>query len=330
MAARWRAPALALATAVVLAAGPLRANAEPKPGQSYIAPPWRLSEWPGNDPAVSLLALERGALVPPARYRVAVIPGSGCTGWAPVAQRYFAGLLHAELWVLHKPGVDILAGLDKPCSADFVAQDRLTTWRNHARSALNAYSKSRVNTDSAALALPLLLVGISEGAELLPSLAPVANALAGLVMVSSSGLDPREAGALQAQRRDQWPAWQALALAQASTSADSMQTEGRTLGYWRDFWHWSVAEPLLALPWPLWRVWGEADEAIPRAAYDQFTQHTGKRQAPFCDWPIKNADHGLQNTSSEPHDGVQWLWAQLENWARAPDAGFCPAPPPAK
>ena len=50
------------------------------------------------------------------------------------------------------------------------------------------------------LPLPQLLVGISEGAELLPALAPEVPQLAGLVLIGSSGLDPQETGALQARR----------------------------------------------------------------------------------------------------------------------------------
>ena len=76
--------------------GPTEARALP--------PEWTQTTLPGAHSGATLTALKRPALAPPARYRVVVIPGSGCTGWGPVAPRYFAGLLHAELLVLHKPG----------------------------------------------------------------------------------------------------------------------------------------------------------------------------------------------------------------------------------
>ena len=100
---------------------------------------WSLATLPGAHSGISLAALKRHALTPPARYRVVVIPGSGCTGWVPLAARYFAGLLQAELLLLHKPGVDISAGLAAQCSAAFVQNDNLPAWPDHAQAALQAH-----------------------------------------------------------------------------------------------------------------------------------------------------------------------------------------------
>ncbi len=282
-----------------------------------------------------LQALARPALVWPARYRLIVVPGSGCTGWLPVANQYFSGLLHAELLVLHKPGVNITAGLAASCQPDFIQNDALSSWTRHARAALQAHFSNPSNRSdgawyaapvspaeptSATAALPVLLVGISEGAELLPYLAPDVPNLAGMVMIAASGLDPRDAGELQARRLQQQDAWHALAKAQLSGLNSVTLFEGRTLHYWQDMWRWRVAQPLLQAPWPLLRVWGDADEMVPLSAYQRFLRWTDTRQSPFCDLRLKNADHGLQSSS---RDGVQWLWAQLEIWARHPTDGLC-------
>lgn len=314
-------------------------------GTPALPPEWSQTTLPGAHGGVTLKALQRQALAPPARYRVVVIPGSGCTGWGPVAPRYFAGLLHAELLVLHKPGVDITAGLAAQCSADFVQRDSLPAWRDHARAALQAHfapsmppnpqapsesahlAAAAASTASATLPeLPTLLVGISEGAELLPSLAGSVPALAGVVMISAPGLDPREAGELQALRLGHAAAWQILDAAQASNASDHTLHQGRTLGYWRSFWQWPLAQPLLDAPWPLLRAWGEADALVPVTAYERFGLQARTRSAPWCDLRLPDADHGLATEQPNARDGMQWLWAQLENWARNPAAGLCPKP----
>ena len=83
-------------------------------------------------------ALQRAERTAPARYRVIVLPGSGCAGMAPVAARYFAGLLHAQVLVLHKPWVNPAARtLPGQCSAAFVQADALGAWRDQARAALD-------------------------------------------------------------------------------------------------------------------------------------------------------------------------------------------------
>ena len=288
-----------------------------------LPPEWTTATLPGAQAGVVLKVLQRTALAPPARYRVVVLPGSGCTGWTPVAARYFVGLLHAELLVLHKPGVDINAGLAAECPPEFVAHDTLSSWRDHARAALQAHFTPSPTSRNPSLDLPVLLVGISEGAELLPTLADSVPGLAGVVMLSAPGLDPRDAGELQARRLAQGAAWLALQAAQASGERDDHWVEGRTLAYWRDFWHWPLAQPLLTAPWPLLRVWGDADEAVPVTAYQRFGQLAQTRTAAFCDLRLPGADHGLQRQPPDQRDGVQWLWARLEAWARHPAPGLC-------
>ncbi len=280
---------------------------------------------PGHAPGVTVLALYRPAPAAPARYRVVVVPGSGCTGWAPVAQRYFAGLLHADVLVLHKPNAQPQAGLAAPCSPHFQATDALPFWRDAARAALSAHGWAQVGTPPTTplASLPLLLVGISEGAELLPDLATVYPQVAGLVMVAAPGLDPVDAGQLQAQRLGQLGAWWQLQAAVASPAplrADDEVVQGRSLRYWRAFWAWPLAQRLVDGPWPLLRVRGAADEAVAPQAFARFSELAQARTARWCDVALPGADHGLQ---SAQRDGVQWLWARLEGWARQPNRHVC-------
>lgn len=279
---------------------------------------------PGADGA-TLQALQRSERTAPLRYRVIVVPGSGCAGMGPIADRYFAGLLHAQLLVLHKPGVDPQARTaPADCARDFVQQDRLSTWLAHARAALQFDAAQRKR--EGAPALPQLLVGISEGAELLPALAPEVPQLAGLVMLASSGLDPQEAGALQAERLGAQTDWKALGQqAQAGRRADSAVLQGRSLGYWRDLWNWPLTLPLVQSPWPLLQVWGGDDALVPAAAYARFAELASVRTVAYCARPMEGADHGLQRrmASGERVDGVQQVWVWTEQWARQPSAGLC-------
>lgn len=275
---------------------------------------WSALALPGPAPGVDVVAFRRHALVQPVRYRVLVLPGSGCTRWAPLVERYFAGLLHAEVVVLHKPHVDVMAGLNATCPPAFVAADSLTHWRDAAVSAVAALRQGPQP------ALPQVVVGISEGAELLPEVASALSAVSGVVMVSASGLDPTVAGALQAGRMGHAAAWQALRSMQASDLPDDVLVQGRSLRYWRAFWHWPLTEPLLSAPWPLLRIWGDADESVPPDAYLHFNLLASNREAPFCDMRLPGADHGLQTAH---RDGIQWLWSQLERWARQPGQHMC-------
>jgi len=312
-----RVLALVLSAALCAWLGGCAASAAPARAAADAAGGFARIELPGAG-AARLQALVRGARAAPLRYRVIVIPGSGCAGMGRFAGRYFAGLLHAQVLVLHKPGVqpqDATAPGD--CPPAFVQADALSAWQAHALAAVRAWLRSDAGT---AADLPTVLVGISEGAELLPALAPAVPRLAGLVLLSASGLDPRAAGRLQAQRSGALAQWQALAALQAGSAPDSAVAQGRSLRYWRDLWRWRVQQPLLDGPWPLLHVWGEADALVPPEAYARFARQARGRAAPYCARSLPGADHGLQ---APGRDGVQQAWAWLEQWARQPEQGLC-------
>ena len=284
--------------------------------QPAMAPGWTLLPLPAPGGA-QLLALERAPVLAPLRYRVIAIPGSGCAGMGTFAPRYFAGLQHAQLLVLHKPGVDPWARTPAAdCPPDFVQRDALSAWRAAAQQALTAWLAQQP-------ALPTWLLGISEVAELLADLAPQLPHLAGLVLIGASGLDPQEAGALQAARLGQQAAWQALARAQAGPGVDTQVVQWRSLRYWRDLWQWRLAQPLRDGPWPLLHVWGGADALVPEAAYQRFAARARQRSAPYCALRLAGADHGLQGPAPG-QDGLPQVWALLEQAARTQGQMDCP------
>lgn len=288
-------------------------------GTAELSPDWSVKTLPGAYPGHRLKLLERSSRVSPLRFRVIVIPGSGCTGFAPIADRYFAGLLHAKVQVLHKQATDIQAGPSpQHCPDGFIKSDSLTVWRDDAIAALRFLDQqeglSTVNGESKQIP-PTILVGISEGGELLPDIASAMPSVVGLVLLSSSGLDPRDAGAMQAARLGEQDAWDQLSRIAHSTDSDQTELEGRTLRYWRDLMQWQVAQSLMDSPLPVLQVWGDADLLLPPAAFEAFAALADNRRAQFCSWRLPGADHGLQGPAAS--DGLKLVWAQLEYWGRA-------------
>ena len=196
---------------LLLAVAPLFSGCTLPPSPPAAPPPsdFALYPLPGATPDRPVLALVRAARMPPTRLRVIAVPGSGCTGFAPFADRYFAGLLHAEVWVLHKPGVDLQAGAAPTvCPPGFVEGDVLGRWQADALAALRAMPTTAVTVLAPANApLPTVLVGISEGAELLPVLATAVPGLRGLVLLGAPGLDPLETAGLQVRRLGVGAGW---------------------------------------------------------------------------------------------------------------------------
>ena len=82
--------------------------------------------------------------------------------------------------------------------------------------------------------------------------------------------------------------------------------------------------PLLRSPWPILQVWGGEDALVPQTAYERFAQMAMVRTEPYCPRRIDGADHGLQRRAQSV-DGVQRVWAWVEQWGRAPEAGLCAA-----
>lgn len=274
-----------------------------------------------SDAGDSLVALRRGALQEPARYRVVLLPGSGCSGLAELADRMFAGLRSAHVLLLHKPRVRLDAGASPGrCLPGFAEADDLGQWLADARAALFAHEAS---APPAVRALPALLLGISEGGELIPFLADALPQARALVMIGASGLDPLEAGTLQAERLGELPQWRALAQAQASQRPDQDMLDGRSLRYWRSLWRWRSQDALLDSPLELVQAWGDADAALPTLAYELFAQRARERRASgFCSLRLQGADHGLQRAGQ---DGLQLIWAGFERWAADPGRGVCAA-----
>ena len=249
--------------------------------------------------------LVRPALRGPARWRVLVVPGSGCESLAPSANRLARGLRQAQVVLLQKP---LLSAPGQPCSQAHLLADNLADWQQHA---LRLAAQGLAATDRQ---LPLVLVGLSEGAELLPGLAAAQPEVAALVLVGHAGLDPAEAGALQAARLGQLSTWQALMADSRGARDDEALLQGRHWRYWQVLQRWPLQGPLLADPRPLLQAFGGADALMPAAAYQRFADAGRQRTAPFCALRFPRADHQLREAGT---DRLQQLWRWLEQAALA-------------
>ncbi len=299
---------LALALLVVASAAcGNRGSVSGQVGQGELPAFWRVESISAGSLAAPVIVLRREAVLGPALFRLLVIPGSGCTGFASFAERYFRGLRHAQVVVLHKAHADLFAGpAPAACTPAFVAHDALGNWRDDALAAV------RQLDSGAAMSLPTLVLGISEGGEIAPHLLPALGRPMGMVLLSASGLDPALAGELQAERLGQRAAWQGLRERAASDAPDTAIVEGRSLRYWRDLFAWKLTDVLGASGLAVLRVWGSDDAMVPQGAYAALRSLPAARNLRLCDWRLPDADHGLQG----PHgDGIQLLWPHLERWA---------------
>lgn len=259
--------------------------------------------------AESGTVLVRGALRSPARWRVLIVPGSGCISLAPSADRLASGLGHAQVVLIQKPHLsEGAADADSPCSPAFLHNDNLIDWQ---RRALRLAAAGLATTDPK---LPLVLVGLSEGAELLPGLANAWPEAAALVMVGHAGLDPWQAGHLQAERLGLGAEWRALASATAQARTDDAILEGRHWRYWLALQRWPLMAPLLSDPRPLLHAWGELDLLMPPAAYQLGSQQARFRAGGYCPLTFRQAGHELRTTGS---DRLQQMWRWLDQAAPA-------------
>ena len=273
-------------------------------------PRWHVETLSGSSHERSLEALYRGAIYQPTRARIWVIPGSGCSGMGPLASRYFAGLLHAEVIVLHKHGVSALGSkAASDCSPAFVRDDAPKAWLDDLIKAVGKGQQRDFHDET-----PQWLVGISEGGELAPHLAPYIRNLHGIVLIGSAGLDPASVASLRLSDPRLMEMWAEVVKATQGTASNTTIIHGRSLRYWRDFLDWRTADILHGGAWTLLQAWGTRDEMVPKAAYDEFARLQTTRVASYCPVEIVGADHNLQQPDGT--DGIQRIWSILEGWIR--------------
>jgi hypothetical protein len=182
------------------------------------------------------------------------------------------------------------------CSQAFLRDDNLAQWANDAAAFIRWHLQQRPLGDNQ----PLALVGISEGAELLATLAEQVPRSKMLVLVGGTGLDPLEALSMQANKVGAPTFVHQLLQRTADTRfANDHLWAGRHMSYWRSMVGWQYSQKLLATPQALWLGFG------------RFESRAMEQKRSLCVAVFNDADHGLQNRGG---DGpLQFYWALVAN-----------------
>ena len=248
-----------------------------------------------------------------------VISGSDCTSMQYFLPQYFRGLEGESgplrIFILQKRHIDPRTwGRSWGCSEEFIRADHPAQWIAdqsefiHAQLALVRTAPMRPRR--------IVLAGISEGGEIVPSVAQFIPDLTHAVIVANGGMDPINAYRLQASRHGFTSVLDALPnLAQpmpADPDAVANRIGGRTWRYWDELKQIKYAENLLALQIPLLVAMGDADQSVPIesawALREGFSQH-GKSNLTLLVYP--GADHALQ---SGQRSHLADFWHALDLW----------------
>lgn len=235
----------------------------------------------------------------PATY-LFVVAGSDCTSFAHFLPQYFRGLEgesgDVHIYILQKRFIGAYTwGRTFGCSDEFVRADHPEQWIadqvefiQQQLSVLDARSNRRV-----------VLLGISEGGEVVPILAQHIPQATHMVILANGGLDPLDAYTLQRSRQGLPPDEKLRHLLALPTSGSEKNTElvlGRTANYWLQIKNIRQMDNLLATNIPVLMAMGSADQVVPieSALYakEKFEKQSNKR---FTLLIYPDADHSLAN-----------------------------------
>lgn len=247
-----------------------------------------------------------------------VVPGSGCASMQTFLSEYFRGLEGEsgaiKIFVLQKRYILSATKMQiggaqhtdsEPCSSDFISNDHLSRWLADQQEFI--LHMLELQGMSQARAQRLVIMGISEGAEVAPLLARTIPGVTHLALLGNGGMQPMEAFRLLAEKQRVSRSLVADQVQQASLideldrvekidphTPDYSMVNGRSALYWRELSQLKHTENLLALTIPIFMAMGEADQAVPAASAlwikNKFSQEN-KTNLHMVLFPL--ADHGL-------------------------------------
>lgn len=207
------------------------------------------------------------------RFLVAVIGGSDCrsmAGWLPA---YLDGLDgkagETRVVFLQKRFVPHAASGAGACSEAFTRHDHASRWIEDHASVIRHLREQ-------APGRRLVLLGISEGAEVVPLLARRLGGVAGVALLASGAMDPLEAYRLQAARFGLPTAAITDAAAGRHRPPDPdapvESLGGRSWRYWSEIGSLAPTENLLALGVPVIAAMGTGDDQVPPESLDRLRE----------------------------------------------------------
>lgn len=243
-----------------------------------------------------------------------VISGSDCVSMGPFLPQYFSGLEgesgRTRIFILHKR--HILPGSNgAQCGEPYIRADHPSRWQADQLEFMHA-QMAALQTQ-AETPKRLIIMGISEGAELAPVLAKELHA-SHLILLSHAGMNALDVyAALARQNLAMQPAWRQLqsGLSVTTTQPDSVRIHGRSWRYWSEIAHIPQTANLLALDIPILLGVGEADPVIPEKSIAQLQQQFQAAGKIIDIRRFPDADHSL---SSKDKNYLPDFMHQIDNW----------------
>jgi pimeloyl-ACP methyl ester carboxylesterase len=245
-----------------------------------------------------------------------VISGSDCTSMKYLLPQYFRGLEGESgpmrIFVVHKRFIeertsDRFGG----CSEAFIRSDHPRRWiADYIEFIESRLAQRRPRR--------VVLVGISEGGEVVPLLARRIAGVTHVALLANGGMDPVEAYRMQARKYGLDEPVEVLASLADQGAPDSddfgNRAGGRTWRYWSELRELEPTQNLLALEIPILVGMGEDDRSLPiEGAWqlrDRFAEQ-GKTNLTLVTY--EGADHSLfdrENRVSRLPD----FWHRLDLW----------------
>ncbi|MES2037005.1 MAG: dienelactone hydrolase family protein [Pseudomonadota bacterium] len=243
-----------------------------------------------------------------------VISGSDCVSMGPFLPQYFSGLEgesgRTRIFIMHKR--HILPGSNgTSCGESYTRADHPSRWQvdqlEFMRAQLAALQTQGQTPQR------LIIMGISEGAELAPILAQQLHATH-LVLLSHAGMNALDVyAALARENPAMLPAWQQLQTSLSITpiDADTVRIHGRSWRYWSEIAATLQTANLLALDIPILLALGDADPVIPGDAIAQLQQHFQAAKKTIIIRRFPDAGHSL---SAKDKNYLPDFMHQIDLW----------------
>lgn len=240
-----------------------------------------------------------------------VIPGSDCLSMRSMLPHYFDGLEGksgaARIFILHKRF--ITHQTSRHCDTAFTKADHPSRWLADQSEFIRAeLAAAKANGQQPQR---VIIVGISEGAEIAPLLALRIPGITHLALLANGGMAPFDTYRLQMNRHGLNHALADIARLCPGAS-DEVEAAGRTCRYWKELQEIRHTDNLLALNIPIFIAMGEADVMVPIESAlfirDTFAAK-GKTNLRLLTLPGAGHDFRRAGESDLPY-----LWAAFEQW----------------
>ncbi|WP_334188146.1 alpha/beta hydrolase family protein [Noviherbaspirillum sp.] len=248
---------------------------------------------------------------------VFVISGSDCISMKGLLPNYFDGLEGTSggmrIFILHKRFIGT-----SDCGSQFIEMDYPSRWiEDQAEFILAQLSIAAMNYQRPS---KLLLVGISEGAEVVPVLAGRIRDVTHAALLGNGGMDPYDALRLQATKYGFTDAARDIdIICNDSPASFDRVVADRSCRYWSEMRSLRHTDNLLRLDIPLFVAMGEADRMVPiESAWYIRDRFAAAGKTTLRVLTVPDADHGFR---ARDVSVLPQVWRRLEEWMQERTGG---------